>query len=60
MTNRIEIKGYDDHLNPVWRPAHTARVTKVMLPLPDGYVPVRFDDSRAVLLVHSSSIREAA
>jgi hypothetical protein len=39
--------------------AKLARVTKNMLPLPTGYVPVRFAYS-GVLLVHSSAVKVAA
>lgn len=35
--------------------AIVARTTPVMLPLPDGYIPVRFSDG-ARLLVHESYI----
>lgn len=35
--------------------AKLARVTRDMLPLPAGYVPVRFADG-GVLLIHSSSV----
>lgn len=38
--------------------ATVGRVTKAMLPLPAGYVPVRFP--QGVLLVHASAIREVA
>lgn len=38
--------------------AKLARVTKDMLPLPAGYVPVRFDDGSR-LLVHRSYIKSA-
>ena len=60
MTKRIEIQGLDRNFREVWRPARTTRVTKVMLPLPKGYQPVRFDDGGVVLLVHADLIREAA
>ena len=39
--------------------AKIARATKTMLPLPIGYVPVRFADG-GVLLVHASRIAERA
>lgn len=38
--------------------AKVARTTPAMLPLPPGYVPVRFDDG-ARLLVHQQYIRGA-
>ena len=38
--------------------AKVARTMGYMLPLPDGYVPVRFDSG--VLMVHVSAIQEAA
>lgn len=40
-------------------PATVARTTAAMLPLPAGYVPVRFADG-GVLLVHGSRITVAA
>jgi hypothetical protein len=39
--------------------ATVARTTRDMLPLPAGYVPVRFADG-GVLLIHSSNVTEAA
>lgn len=39
--------------------AAIARVTKAMLPMPTGYVPVKFSDG-GVLLVHSRHISAAA
>jgi len=38
--------------------AKVARTMRYMLPMPAGYVPVRFDSG--VLLVHVSAIKEAA
>jgi hypothetical protein len=38
-------------------PATVARTTKHMLPLPVGYVPVRFSDG-GVLLVHDSRLSQ--
>lgn len=35
--------------------ATIARVTKRMLPMPDGYLPVRFSDG-GVLLIHKNQI----
>ena len=42
----------------VQEPAKVARTQGYMRPVPDGYVPVRFDSG--VLLVHVSAIQEAA
>ena len=39
--------------------ATVARITKAMLPMPTGYVPVRFADG-GVLLVHAQYISAAA
>ena len=35
------------------------RVTKAMLPMPAGHVPVRFAADGALLLIHSSYIAQA-
>lgn len=40
--------------------ATVRRVTPAMLPLPLGYVPVKFENDGAVLMVHSSYITEVA
>ena len=40
--------------------ATVRRVSPSMLPLPPGYVPVRFALDSATLLVHSTYITEAA
>lgn len=41
--------------SPAQERAMVARTTPAMLPLPDGYIPVRFSDG-ARLLVHQSYI----
>jgi hypothetical protein len=38
--------------------ATVARVTKDMLPLPAGYVPVRFEGDSGTILVHSQYIAQ--
>lgn len=43
----------------VLEPAMIVRTAQCMLPLPHGYLPVRFDSDRAILLVHSSAIQPA-
>lgn len=52
---RIEVRIYPLS-GPALEPAKVARVTKDMLPLPAGFVPVRFDADGARLLVHVSNI----
>lgn len=50
-----------------WEPARRGNVRAYMLPLPDGYIPVQFPDSRknaggrkvGGVLVHRSYIRAA-
>ena len=52
----IKVKGFDLAMNKTFEAAKVARVTRVMRPVPDGYVPVRFDADKAVLMVHRSNI----
>lgn len=43
-----------------WRqPAKVARTMPYMLPMPPGYVPVRFESDGARLLVHVSCLEAA-
>lgn len=53
---RIEVKNFDMNMRPVYERATIAKTQKYMLPLMDGYYPVRFDDS-SCFLVHESRFR---
>ena len=54
---RIEVRGRDFTGREVWEAATVGRVTKVMLPMPAGYHPVRFDVGGSGLLVHRDGFR---
>lgn len=51
----VKVIGFDSVGSKTYEVATLARVTRQMLPLPIGYVPVRFSDG-ARLLVHTSRI----
>lgn len=54
---RIEIRGSDAALNPVWFPAVIKRWAKVSGPREEGWHTVRFDGDKGNLLCHESGFR---
>jgi len=54
---RIEIKAFGLDSQPRWEAARIARTQRCMLPLPNGYVPIKYDIDGAVLLCHESGFR---
>jgi hypothetical protein len=53
---KIEVQYFDMQGRGGWEAAKIARTMPNMLPLPDGYHPVRFADGGS-LLVHASRFR---
>ena len=53
---RIEVRGFTIDNRECWYPAKAGMVRAAMLPLPEGYIPVTFDDGGKVL-VHLDEIR---